>query len=281
MRWLAVIFFLGTGLSVNAQTFEARINDTQWILDTSALHCRLTQPIPDFGEARFEQKNAGKLRLIFESRNYPVADDHVDFAVTTAPWKSARQETELVRLPVESGQTRFSLNGPQAHQALAALMAGEFPLIRYASQTLNTEVEARISTVSATRSLNVFSQCLEDLHPQSFADVKQQHVYFDSESSELSADAREKLDQIVDYLKIDDEIRMVEIRAHTDSFGKRKLNKPLSEERATVVKDYLTAREVSAELISTESLMATAPAAPNDTAEGRAQNRRAEIILKR
>lgn len=281
MRLLVSLALLTSALSLHAQTFEARINDTQWILDTSPLHCQLSQPIPDFGEARFEQDNAGKLRLVFTSANYPIADDQVDFAVISAPWKSGQQTTEIATLPVEVGQTSFTLSGDQARQALAALEAGEFPLVRYQSQTLNKAVEARVSTVNANRSLNVFTQCLGELHPQSFGDVKHQRVYFDSESAELSSEARQKLDQIADYLSLDNDIESVVIRAHTDSFGKRRLNEPLADERAAVVKNYLTERDVPEALIATESLMAREPAASNKTAKGRARNRRTEIILKR
>lgn len=281
MRWLILLCFLISGFSVQAQTFQARINDTQWTLDTSALHCQLTQPIPDYGEARFEQNNAGELKLIFESRSYPADGDQIRFAVQAAPWQSTTRETELATLPVNTGQTRFELGGRHARQALAALQAGAFPLLQYPSQTLGTTVEARISTVHANRSLMVFTQCLADLHPQSFADIARQRVYFDSESAELSPDARQKLDRLANYLLLDDTVTAVKIRAHTDSFGRRKLNEPLSEKRARVVKDYLIERQVDESLLVTASLMDTEPAAPNDTAEGRAQNRRTAIIVQR
>lgn len=281
MRGLILLCLLIPGFSLQAQTFQARINDTQWTLDTSALQCQLTQPIPDYGEARFEQDNAGELKLIFESQNYPADGDQIRFAVQAAPWHSTAQETELATLPVNTGQTRFVLGGRHARQALVALQAGEFPLLQYPSPILNTPVEARISTVHANRSLMVFTQCLGDLHPQSFTDIAQQRVYFDSESAKLSPDAQQKLDRLADYLKLDDEITAVKIRAHTDSFGRRKLNEPLSEKRARVVKAYLTEREVDESLLVTASLMDTEPAAPNDTAEGRAQNRRTAIIVQR
>lgn len=281
MRWLVLLCFLTIPFAAQAEIFQARINDTQWTLETTALHCRLTQTIPDYGEARFEQNSAGKLQLIFESRNYPAADDQILFAISAPAWQPSTEQTPLATLPVQSGETQFSLGGRHARQALAALQAGELPLIRYPSLTFSTPVEARLSSVHANRSLMVFTQCLEDLHPQSFADVAQQRVYFESESAELSAAAKQKLDQLADYLQLDDSITTVKLRAHTDSFGRQRINEPLSEKRASVVKNYLIEHDVSEDLLVTESLMATAPAASNETPAGRAQNRRTEIIVTR
>jgi outer membrane protein OmpA-like peptidoglycan-associated protein len=71
----------------------------------------------------------------------------------------------------------------------------------------------------------------------------------------------------------------VEVIGHTDSRGSDEVNKPLSINRADAVRDYLTARGVASSRISIDGRGESQPVASNDTAEGRAQNRRVEIFL--
>ena len=75
---------------------------------------------------------------------------------------------------------------------------------------------------------------------------------------------------------------MVEIEGHTDSYGRDAANQVLSEERAEAVFKYLAAASSS---ISSVNVKAVGygekhPVASNETAEGRAQNRQIEIVVK-
>jgi outer membrane protein OmpA-like peptidoglycan-associated protein len=69
------------------------------------------------------------------------------------------------------------------------------------------------------------------------------------------------------------------IVGHADSSGTDAINNPLSLARADSVRDYLSARGVDARIVRTEGRGSREPIASNDTAAGRAQNRRVEIFL--
>ena len=71
----------------------------------------------------------------------------------------------------------------------------------------------------------------------------------------------------------------VRIIGHTDSTGTDAINNPLSLNRAASVRDYLVSRGVSMGSISIDGRGAREPVASNDTAAGRAQNRRVEIFM--
>ncbi len=71
----------------------------------------------------------------------------------------------------------------------------------------------------------------------------------------------------------------VRIIGHTDSTGTDAINNPLSINRAASVRDYLVARGVPMGAISIDGRGAREPVASNDTAAGRAQNRRVEIFM--
>jgi outer membrane protein OmpA-like peptidoglycan-associated protein len=69
------------------------------------------------------------------------------------------------------------------------------------------------------------------------------------------------------------------VEGHTDSTGSDELNRRLSYDRAITVRDYLILQGVEASNINVEGLGPSRPVDSNDTAEGRARNRRVEIIL--
>jgi OmpA-OmpF porin, OOP family len=74
--------------------------------------------------------------------------------------------------------------------------------------------------------------------------------------------------------------RPVEVNGYTDAIGTDARNERLSERRADAVKDALVRYGVSASRITTRGYGDANPVASNATAEGRAQNRRVEIILE-
>jgi OmpA-OmpF porin, OOP family len=71
----------------------------------------------------------------------------------------------------------------------------------------------------------------------------------------------------------------IEISGHTDSEGIPERNNPLSERRAKAVLDFLTKAGVDASRLTAAGFGAEKPIAPNDTAEGRAKNRRIEFAV--
>lgn len=102
-------------------------------------------------------------------------------------------------------------------------------------------------------------------------------VLFASGKSTLFPSAREKLDQVAEALKRTEGDLIVE--GHTDSLGSTALNRRLSQARADTVRSYLIDRGVPAERIRAEGLGKSRPVASNQTSEGRANNRRVEIVV--
>lgn len=71
----------------------------------------------------------------------------------------------------------------------------------------------------------------------------------------------------------------VRIVGHTDSTGSEAVNNPLSVDRAASTRNYLVNRGVDGRRISIDGMGERYPIASNDTAEGRARNRRVEIFV--
>jgi outer membrane protein OmpA-like peptidoglycan-associated protein len=103
-------------------------------------------------------------------------------------------------------------------------------------------------------------------------------VTFAVDSTTISPTFQTTLDQIATSLKTYPD-SLIDVYGHTDSTGSDTYNQALSERRARAVGDYLGMRGVSSARIRTQGFGEQYPVATNDTAEGRALNRRVEIKI--
>ena len=121
----------------------------------------------------------------------------------------------------------------------------------------------------------------EEVKPEAIikreAPVTLEGVTFATGSVVLVPKAKLTLDRVVQTLADYPEMT-IEVRGYTDSVGRRILNMALSQRRADSVKQYLTGKGIDGKRIQTRGFGPDFPVASNDTAEGRAQNRRIEFI---
>ncbi|KAF1714988.1 OmpA family protein [Pseudoxanthomonas wuyuanensis] len=105
-------------------------------------------------------------------------------------------------------------------------------------------------------------------------------VNFDFDKSTLRPDAVAILSEATEILKRYPDLR-VEVAGHTDSVGTDAYNQGLSERRAKAVYDYLTSNGVDASrLVGPNGYGESRPIDTNETAEGRARNRRTELNVQ-
>ena len=103
-------------------------------------------------------------------------------------------------------------------------------------------------------------------------------VLFDTGKSTLRPVAREKLAKISGIVLAYPDLRLA-IEGNTDSVGSDAMNQTLSEQRAASVRDYLAQENIPAASMTSQGFGKTQPVASNDTAEGRQQNRRVELVV--
>jgi outer membrane protein OmpA-like peptidoglycan-associated protein len=104
-------------------------------------------------------------------------------------------------------------------------------------------------------------------------------VLFASGQSELLASAQAKLSEVADALTQQNPDAAIVVEGHTDSQGKAEFNNELSTKRAQSVRDYLASHGVAPDRIRAVGLGFSRPIADNKSAEGRANNRRVEIVV--
>jgi outer membrane protein OmpA-like peptidoglycan-associated protein len=132
------------------------------------------------------------------------------------------------------------------------------------------------------------AQALADL--QKIASVKQEsrgtvitlsgEVLFASGESTLRPAAILKLNDVATALTTGNPESTITVEGHTDAQGQRAFNMDLAQKRANAVREQLVARGVAADRIKAVGVGPDKPVASNDNAEGRANNRRVEIVVQ-
>jgi outer membrane protein OmpA-like peptidoglycan-associated protein len=105
-------------------------------------------------------------------------------------------------------------------------------------------------------------------------------VLFESGKSELLSSAEARLTQVADTLVTSSPDSTMVVEGHTDSQGNDQYNQKLSQSRADSVRSYLVQHGVAPDRITAKGMGEAAPVADNKSVEGRANNRRVEIIVQ-
>ncbi len=103
-------------------------------------------------------------------------------------------------------------------------------------------------------------------------------VLFKTDKFDLKPAAMAKLDQIADALRTKDQA--IVVYGYTDNVGTREHNMELSDKRAQAVRDYLVSKGLPRDTVRAEGKGPDSPLADNGSVEGRAQNRRVEIVVQ-
>jgi len=104
-------------------------------------------------------------------------------------------------------------------------------------------------------------------------------IYFDTDKDTIKPESKPTLEEISKLMKANAKLHL-QVVGHTDSTGGDAYNKDLSSRRAASVMHALTSAGIDAGRFTSRGAGASEPVAPNDTEQGRAKNRRVELVGK-
>jgi outer membrane protein OmpA-like peptidoglycan-associated protein len=171
---------------------------------------------------------------------------------------AAREAADEARRDAESARAAAQTQAQRAEAAVAQAEREKSELRAKVQEQLNVILETR----ETARGLV----------------VNVSDVLFDTGSATLKPGAREKLARVAGVLLAHPGLN-VAIEGHTDSVGTESSNQRLSEQRAQSVHDYLVAQGIPQKAVGTSGFGESQPVASNDTAPGRQQNRRVELVV--
>jgi outer membrane protein OmpA-like peptidoglycan-associated protein len=129
-----------------------------------------------------------------------------------------------------------------------------------------------------TRLLTQFNAILQTRDTARGLIVNMSDVLFDTGKFTLRPVAREKLAKVAGIVSGHPGLRL-DVEGHTDSVGGDSYNQQLSEQRAAAVRDYLTQQGMPGSSVTAKGFGKTQPVASNDSARGKQQNRRVELVI--
>jgi outer membrane protein OmpA-like peptidoglycan-associated protein len=196
--------------------------------------------------------------------------------------EEAQQQAEEQRQQAEQAQQQAQLEAQQrtAAEQQAQQTAQQLDEARRQAQDAQQHAQQAETQQQQLRQQirDQLNQILETRDTARGLIVSMPDVLFDTDSAMLKVTARERLAKVAGILLAHPDIR-IEIDGYTDSTGDAMFNEHLSQQRAASVQSYLTQQDVPASSISIHGLGQADPIASNDTAAGRQQNRRVELVV--
>jgi outer membrane protein OmpA-like peptidoglycan-associated protein len=226
----------------------------------------------------------------FEERSLAyVAQRRAQYAATFGSYEKDRRALTEAEQAYKAKQDTLRRSAEQqatdAQRSLAAtwdnLSNARKEIASQQTQLQKSEAElekAKQTAAAAMASLSKIAQVKEE--QRGVVITLDGQVLFVTGKAELLPIARDRLNQVAQSLKELDDDKLVSIDGFTDSRGADDMNMKLSQDRANAVKDYLVSQGVKAEKIRATGRGEASPIASNETPEGRANNRRVEIVIQ-
>jgi outer membrane protein OmpA-like peptidoglycan-associated protein len=209
-------------------------------------------------QAELDAQAAAQAKAVAERERLDVERARQEALKAQADAEAARAAAEAARQAADAEAEAARAQAQQA-QAAAAQSEQEKNALR---ERLREQLNVILETRETARGLIVN---LSD-------------VLFDTGSATLKPGAREKLARVAGILSAHPDLH-IEIEGHTDSVGSDEFNQRLSERRAQSVQAYLLQQKIVPAAVDTEGFGESRPVATNDTAAGRQQNRRVELVV--
>lgn len=195
--------------------------------------------------------------------------------------EAARQKAEAEQAKAEAVAQQQAL----AEQTAAAQRsAAESEQLRQKAEQLQQQAEAQRQQAEKdkqdlrARLLAQLNSILSTRDSARGLIANMSDVLFKSGSSDLLPGARERLAKVSGIVLAYPTLHL-QVEGHTDSVGTDEYNQSLSERRAAAVRDYLVQQGIASNSVDARGFGKTQPIATNETAEGRQQNRRVELVL--
>jgi outer membrane protein OmpA-like peptidoglycan-associated protein len=265
--------------------------------------CAATQPPKDLTNARstYDRASHGPSADLAPA-DLQSARESLDVAEQSFTKNGDTQET---RDTAYAATRRAELAESHARTALATQATAQSNAKMRLTETSNAQVtaaelaRAKVEIAMQGQTLANERQRREDAEKRAalaaadlakFATIKQEprgmvitlsgSVLFASAKYDLLPAAQIKLNEVAEALTKQDPDSNIVVEGHTDSQGGQSFNQDLSQHRAESVRDYLVSRGMARDRVTAQGFGLSRAIADNSSAEGRANNRRVEIVVK-
>ncbi len=279
IKFLLIMVLCVSFAPLHAITFRASIDESTWVLESSKFECKLSQDIPAFGIGEFLHEAGVEPLFTLKPTQRLAIKSKAMLVVEASPWQPGIATSVIGSLA--AGRV-LKTNTAYAGQMLVSLYKGMSPTFTV-DRWMNSDDQLRVALSAANfkAAYNDYILCVAGLLPANFRQVARTAVLFPPAAWTLSDATRERLELIAFYVTEDKSVSAIFIDGHSDSGGRRLLNRDLSKQRADEVTRYLKSLGVDESMITTRYHGERYPVVPNTSKTNRARNRRVTIRLEK
>jgi OOP family OmpA-OmpF porin len=276
--WISVFVLLLIPVAGQAQDEESEYKDTQWFSGMPNYYIYDAQDIEFDSYNFYNGKNCTTVEGRKFKRTYSLKEDAQKASVIqimrnyenaiksmggTVIYEGAPQEADCADnngLNMVVGKA--VKGGDELWVEIVTLGGGDYYLTIVLKELMKQDVTAS----------SMFEALNRDGHIALY-------INFDTGKSIIRDESKPIIDQIVEMMKENSDLKL-NVEGHTDNVGSAASNKVLSEERAKAVVNAIVSQGISADRLSPAGYGMDKPIADNSTEEGRAKNRRVELVRK-
>lgn len=229
-------------------------------------------------EALANERQAGADREASAERARAAAQAESERTAQAAEQARVAAQNEAQRLAQERDAQAAAAQAETERlkrESDAKMAAAQAEIDRAAADKAKAEIE---KTQLRAQLLSQFNAILQTRDTARGLIVNMSEVLFDTGKYSLRPQAREKLARVSGILALHPALQL-QVEGFTDSVGSDEFNQKLSEQRANSVRDYLVQAGIASASVSAQGFGKDQPIASNDTAAGRQQNRRVELVV--
>lgn len=267
--------------AAQAETYAARLDQSQWYLSASIFECTLVHDIPLYGQGVFFHEAGERLKFYTQVNRNLMAKGEAALVVEASSWRPGTGVQNLGYVRVTDGRKPLNVDPDRANSMMQGLLAGRAPTFTRKSRYNAERIRVQLNSINFVPVYEDYKSCVASLLPVNFRQVERTRVHFTVDKAELTEQDKQKLDNIIIYVNADSSVTEIYVDGHTDSSGRRIYNRRLSKQRAEAVTLYLSDNGLNSEMIQTRYHGERYPVAKNSNKRNKARNRRTTVRLVR
>jgi len=277
---LLTSFFLSANL-LEAKTFSAKLDRSQWYLSASIFECSLVHEIPYYGKGIFYHEAGEYLKFWTTAVSNPMKPGKAALVIEASAWNPGNVIQDLGYVEVVDGAKPINVGRIKSTGMMNGLLEGMSPTFTRKAWFKDESIRIAINSINFLSVYNSYLDCVSGLLPVNFKQVEKTSIHFESDKAELTILDMKAIDRAILYVNADSSVTAINVDGHTDNTGRRIYNRRLSKARAEAVRDYMAARGISADMIRTRYHGERYPIAKNNNRKNKLLNRRTTVRLLR